>query len=150
MTDTKPIYKTPAGEKAVMALYDSVLTRWPVPYETLNIATRYGNTFVVVSGEPSSPPLILLHGAGTNSAIWAGDVAEYSRQYRVCAVDLLGEAGKSAPNRPDWKGNAYAEWLDDVLDAMNIDTATLIGISQGAWTALKFAVYSPDASKSWF
>lgn len=127
-----------------MALYDSVLERWPVPYETLNMPTRYGNTFAIVSGEKVAPPLILLHGAGTNSTMWVGDVAEYSRHYRVYAVDLLGEPGKSAPNRPAWDGPAYAEWLDDVLDALKIEKATLVGLSQGGWTALKFSVYKPE------
>lgn len=90
---TASIYKTPAGEKTVMDLYDSLLRSWPVPHETLNIATRHGNTFVVASGRPDAPPLILLHGAGSNSSIWAKDVIAYSRTYRTYAVDLLGEDG---------------------------------------------------------
>src|SRR5690349_12938367 len=112
---TPTVYKTPAGEQAVMALYDATLARWPVPCETSTIPTRYGDTFVVASGEPTAPPLVLLHGAGTNSAIWIGDVGTFSRRYRVYAVDLIGEAGKSAPNRPDWNRPAYAEWLCDVF-----------------------------------
>jgi pimeloyl-ACP methyl ester carboxylesterase len=142
MTSTS-IYKTPAGEKAVMTLYDTLLDRWPVAHETLDIPTRHGSTFVIASGEPAAPPLVLLHGAGANSAVWAGDVIEYSRHYRVYAPDLLGEPGKSAPVRPAWDSPAYAEWLEDVFDALNIDTATLIGISQGGWTALKFTVHAP-------
>jgi pimeloyl-ACP methyl ester carboxylesterase/ribosomal protein S18 acetylase RimI-like enzyme len=127
-----------------MALYDSVLARWPVPYEALNIPTRHGDTFVIASGAGSAPPLVLLHGAASNSAIWAGDVAEYSRHHRVYAVDLIGEPGKSAPNRPDWNGPAYAEWLADVFDALKLERATLIGISQGGWTALKFTTSKPE------
>jgi pimeloyl-ACP methyl ester carboxylesterase len=142
--NTQSVYKTPAGEKAVMALYDAALERWPLPYETLTVPTRHGDTFVITSGDPAAPPLILLHGAGTNSAIWIGDVAEYSRFYRVYAVDLLGEAGKSAPNRPAWDSLAYSEWLADVFAALRINRAVLIGISQGSWTALKFAVTNPD------
>jgi pimeloyl-ACP methyl ester carboxylesterase len=142
MTSTS-IYKTPAGEKAVMTLYDTLLDGWPVPYEKLTIPTRHGSTFVITSGEPAAPPLVLLHGAGANSAVWAGDVVEYSRHYRVYAVDLLGEPGKSAPNRPAWDSPAYAEWLEDVFDALKIDAATLIGISQGGWTALKFTAHAP-------
>jgi pimeloyl-ACP methyl ester carboxylesterase len=144
LINTQSIYKSPEGEKAIMALYDSVLERWPVPYETLNMSTRHGNTFAIVSGEKVAPPLILLHGAGTNSTMWVGDVAEYSRHYRVYAVDLLGEPGKSASNRPVWDGPAYAEWLDDVLDALKIEKTTLVGLSQGGWTALKFSVYKPE------
>jgi pimeloyl-ACP methyl ester carboxylesterase len=127
-----------------MALYDAALARWPVPYETLTIPTRYGDTFVVACGEPTAPPLILLHGAGTNSAIWIGDVGAFSRQYRVYAIDLIGEAGKSAPNRPDWNGPAYTEWLCDVFHALKIERAAIVGISQGAWTALKFATSAPE------
>jgi pimeloyl-ACP methyl ester carboxylesterase len=141
---SESIYKSPAGEKAIMALYDALLARWPVPFTTLNIASRHGSTFVIASGRESAPPLILIHGAASNSAMWAGDVTEYSAHYRVYAIDLLGEAGKSAPVRPDWRSAAYAEWLGDVLDALKIRRAIFIGLSQGGWTALKFAITHPE------
>jgi len=127
-----------------MALYDAALARWPVPHETLNIPTRHGDTFAVACGDPVAPPLILLHGAGTNSTIWIGDVGTFCRHYRVYAVDLIGEAGKSAPNRPDWNSPAYTEWLCDVFNALKIERAAIVGISQGAWTALKFATSAPE------
>jgi pimeloyl-ACP methyl ester carboxylesterase len=138
------LYRSATGERAIMALYDLVLARWPVPYEAQHIPTRHGDTFVIACGDAEKPPLILLHGAGSNSAIWAADVLKYSRQHRVYAVDLLGEAGKSAPNRPAWDIPAYAEWLLDVLDALRVDKPILLGISQGGWTALKFATWKPE------
>ncbi|MCI0398469.1 MAG: alpha/beta hydrolase [Chloroflexi bacterium] len=142
--NTKSIYKTPAGERAVQALYDSLLARWPVPCEMGTVATRHGHTFVISSGELSAPALVLLHGAATNSAMWRGDIVEYSRRYRVYAIDLPGEPGKSAPNRLAWDSPAYAEWLDDVFDALELDKAIVVGISQGGWTAIKFAAYRPE------
>ena len=142
---TPSIYKTPAGEQAVMASYDAILQRWPVPHETMTIATRHGSTFVIASGRSSLPPLVLLHGAGTNAAVWARDVVAYSRLYRTYAVDLIGEAGHSAPNRPSWNSSAYAEWLDDVLCALKIEHAVLIGMSQGAWVALKYTIAKPES-----
>lgn len=144
MATYQPIYKTPDGERVVMAIYEKALANWPVPYERLNLLTRHGETFAIACGPMSAPPLILLHGAGTNSAIWGADMAEYSQHFRVYAVDLLGEAGKSAPNRPAWESQAYAEWLDDVFYALGIEKAVLVGISQGGWTALKFAVSRPE------
>jgi pimeloyl-ACP methyl ester carboxylesterase len=141
---TQSIYKSPADERAVMALYDRVLADyWPVPYEMLTVPTRHGDTFVIASGEESAPPLVLLHGAASNSAVWAADAALYGLQQRVYAVDLPGEPGKSAPNRPAWDSPAYAEWLEDVLNALKLETAALMGISQGGWTALKFATARP-------
>ncbi len=138
------LYKTPNGEKAVMALYDAALNNWSVPYETLTLSTRHGDTFVIASGSEASPALILLHGAGGNSTMWAGDVKEYSKSFRVYGVDLLGEAGKSAPNRPVWDSPAFAEWLEDVFNGLKVERASLVGISQGAWTALKFATAMPE------
>jgi pimeloyl-ACP methyl ester carboxylesterase len=145
--NTKPIYRTPVGEKIVMDLYDSLLARWPVPYETLTIPTRYGDTYVIACGDETKPPLVLLHGAASNSAVWAGDVADYVRHYRVYAIDLPGEAGKSSPNRPPWNSPAYAEWLADVFAALEINKAALLGISQGGWTALKFAESGPGPAR---
>lgn len=138
------IYKSAAGERIIMGLYDEALARWPVPYETKTIPTRHGDTYIISSGDPTTPPLVLLHGAGANSTVWAGDVAIYSQHFRVHAVDLLGEPGRSASNRPDWHSLAYAEWLTDVFDALQIDQAVLLGISQGGWTALRFATDQPE------
>ncbi len=51
------IYKSPAGKREIMALYDAVLARWPVAHETFNLPTRDGDTFIIASGEKSAPPL---------------------------------------------------------------------------------------------
>lgn len=106
------VFKSEEGKNAILTVYDSLLNRWPVPYETMNIPTRYGNTFVIACGEKSDPPLVLLHGTSSNSAIWIGDVVEYSRDYRVYTVDIPGEPGKSAAVRYDLTGPAHTEWLD--------------------------------------
>jgi pimeloyl-ACP methyl ester carboxylesterase len=140
---TSILYKTPSGERAVMSMYDAALKNWLVPYETQKIPTRHGETFVISSGDVLSPAMILLHGAAGNSTQWAGDITDFSRQFRVYAVDLPGEAGKSAPNRPAWDSPAFAEWLEDVFNGLDVKQAVLVGISQGAWTALKFAVALP-------
>jgi pimeloyl-ACP methyl ester carboxylesterase len=137
------IYKSAAGEQVIMAGYDSFLARWPVPYEALTVPTRHGSTFVVASGEASAPPLVLLHGMSMSSAMWLHDVAELSREHRVLAVDIIGEPGKSSQNRPSYDGPVYVEWLTDVLDGLEIEEATLIGVSLGAWVALRFALQAP-------
>ncbi len=141
---TEAIYKSRAGKDKIMALYDAVLARWPIPYETFNLPTRHGETFVIAGGEKLAPPLVLLHGSASNAVSWVGDVVEYSRRFRVYAVDLPGEPGRSAENRPAWDGPGFAEWLEDVLDGLKIQKTALLGISQGGWTALRFATAHPD------
>ena len=63
--NTETLYKTPAGEKVVMDFYDAALARWPVPYTTLNLDTRYGRTFVIASGDPAAPPQLRFSPSGS-------------------------------------------------------------------------------------
>lgn len=125
-------------------MYDSLLQQWASPHETWCVPTRYGDTFVIASGEKTAPPLLLLHGAGMNSAMWLGEEREYSRSFRVYAVDIPGDPGRSDERQLPLKGSAYTEWLYDVFQALDLRQASLIGISLGAWLAVKFSVSFPD------
>jgi len=138
------IYKTPQGQKLLMDIYDEVLAKWPVPYDELTVPTRHGKTFIIASGDAAAPPLILLHGSTSNAVSWIGEVAEYSRYFRTLAVDILGEPGRSDQTRPLWNGKGYAEWMEDILNYLDIRESRFAGLSQGGWTALKFAVNHPE------
>jgi pimeloyl-ACP methyl ester carboxylesterase len=139
----KLAFKTQQGKTAVMKFYDSQLEQWNVPYDTMNVNTRYGNTFIITCGGGSAPPLILLHGSGMNSCMWLEDAREYSRSHRVYIVDIPGEAGRSDENQLQLKGPYYEDWLLDIFDALAIEKAELIGISFGAWLSIKFTICYP-------
>src|SRR5512139_3195860 len=129
------IYKSAEGATAVRNAYRDVLRRWPVPNEQLTVPTRQGETFVIAGGPPDAPPVILLHGSTANSSAWMGDVAAWSERLRVYAVDVIGEPGLSAPARPVMASDAYAGWLDDVLDGLGLglERAAVVGMSLGGW-----------------
>jgi pimeloyl-ACP methyl ester carboxylesterase len=138
------IYKSSAGELAIKDHYDDLLSQWPIPHERLNVATPYGNTFVVASGPGDAPPVILLHGSGSNSAMWIGDIESYANDYRVYAVDIIGEPNHSDQRRPDLDSEAYGLWLKAVCDQLGIGKVILVGISLGGFMAMKFAGSYPD------
>ena len=144
MTHTEPIYKSEAGREAIAALYDRLLAQWPAPLEQVFVRTRHGETFVARWGNPAGPPLVLLHGSGSNSATWMGDAAAYAEQCQVYAVDIPGEPGKSAPDRFSWDGPAFNEWLEDVLAQLGLDTVALGGMSLGGWATINYAAARPD------
>lgn len=137
------IFKTEDGRQAILASYDSLLNRWPTSYETYNISTRHGDTFIIASGDQGAPPLILLHGSSSNSAVWIGDITEYCRHYRVYAVDIPGDPGRSEAKRFELDRSA-AEWMEDIYKGLHINRAVILGISMGGWMALKFAVENPE------
>lgn len=134
------IWDSPRGQRAVEDRYRAFLGHWPVPSEQLRIPTREGETFVITCGPPTAPPAVLLHGAGSNTVMWMADAAAWSSTRRVYAVDVIGEPGLSAPSRPPLASDAYARWLDDVLDYLGVGRTALVGVSLGGWLALDYAI----------
>jgi len=145
---TNYAFKSREGKAEVLKAYDAVMERWPAPNEKMYVDTRYGSTFVMANGAKDAPPLILLHGSAMNSIMWMNDTREYSRNHRVYAVDIPGEPGRSDDRQLSFSGPAYAEWLIDVFNGLGIERASIIGISLGAWLAIKFALnYSVRVDK---
>ena len=89
------IYKSEAGRQAIEAFYRKVLARWPVTNEHVSVRTRHGETLVIACGPIDGPPVLLLHGSGSNSAVWIRDVAEWAKRYRVYAVDVSASPGSA-------------------------------------------------------
>lgn len=138
------VFKSAQGRGAILAVYGSLLQRATVPLEEIRLATRCGETFVIASGEKGLPPLILLHGSSSNAAMWLADLAAYAQHFRVYAIDVPGEPGRSAEFRPNLKTAAYVDWMEDVLEGLAIEKAAFVGISLGGWLALKFAAIHSD------
>jgi pimeloyl-ACP methyl ester carboxylesterase len=101
-------------------------------------------THIIVSGPKDAPPLVLLHGYMATSAMWAPNIADLSKDYRVYAVDVMGQPSKSIPTEPVRNAEDYAVWLAETLDALHLDRICLIGQSYGGWLALNFAIAAPE------
>jgi pimeloyl-ACP methyl ester carboxylesterase len=138
------VFKTPEGEAQFLTAYDAILARWPVPYEELNIPTSFGTTHIIANGKPNAKPLILLHCSMGTATAWLLNVAELSKQYRVYAIDVIGEPNKSVPSRKVKNRNEFAQWLLDVFNKLNINRANIIGNSYGGFLALNQASHTPD------
>ena len=44
MADPAALYKTPEGYRAMMAWYDEMLNRLPIPVESVYVGTRWGRS----------------------------------------------------------------------------------------------------------
>lgn len=137
------VFKSKQGKEKVHKVYKEMLSKWPVENNQYTVETNYGDTFVIESGLKENPALVLIHGSVASSYCWMDDVKTYSDYFNVYAIDIIGEAGFSAENRPDYRSGDYKEWLKEVLDGLSIETASIIGISLGGWMSLSFATQYP-------
>ncbi len=141
--DTSSLYRSPEGHAAMMALYDAELARLPFAYESRYVPTRCGPTHVLACGSLDAPPLVLVQGYGGNVAWWRPQLLDFVHSFRVYAVDVIGQPGRSSPARPSELGHAYTHWLAEVLDGLGIARAALIGMSYGGRLAIRFGVRYP-------
>ena len=139
------IFKSEAGRKEVLARYLGALDSWPVKSERRRVATRQGETFVLVCGPEAAPPLLLLHGALGNAVMWKFDAPLWAGYFRLYIVDVIGEPGLSAPSRPPLDIEVYADWLEDVLKGLGLERVSRVGESLGGWLALAHATRRPGA-----
>lgn len=138
------LFRSEAARAAIHALYRQVLDGWLVPHDEIRLPTRQGETFVVACGPREAPPLVLLHGSMATAAAFMFDAALWSQAFRVYAIDMIGEAGFSAPSRAPLDSEAHALWLDDVLAGLGVTRAAFVGVSLGGWLGLDYLVRRQD------
>ncbi|HEY5684951.1 MAG TPA: alpha/beta hydrolase [Acidimicrobiia bacterium] len=148
MADTTAVrpsgWKSERGRLRYVAAYHAAMERWPVPYESRLVATRFGITHVVTSGS-AGPPLVMLHAAtGFGATQWYPNVGALSERYRVFAVDYIGSAGLGTQTHPMFSREDCRDWLLDLFDELGLERPALVGSSQGGWLALNLAILSPD------
>jgi len=94
-----------------------------------------------VAGE--GPPVVLVHGMLNSSSHWKEVAAELSRDHTVVAPDLIGHGDSAAP-RGDYSLGAHAASIRDLLAAIGIDRATMVGHSLGGGVAMQFFYQFPQ------
>jgi hypothetical protein len=124
-------FKSLAGRAAYFAAYEAALRRWPAAYEARTVTTSFGPSQVLISGPAGAPPLVLLHGMCMSATMWSPNIADWSRERRVYAVDTIGDIGRSVATRPLKTQAEYVAWYREVLEGLAIPSADVLGLSYG-------------------
>lgn len=105
-------------------------------------------TNYIEAGDPSQPPLILIHGSGpgvTAFANWNGVIPALSEHFHVLAPDMVGFGYTEVPkNVTDFTLDFWVDHIIGFLDALGIDQASFIGNSYGGALSLAVAARHPD------
>ena len=75
--------------------------------------------------------------------MWGLDISDFSKDYRVYAIDTMGQPSKSIPGEPIRNAADYVAWLSAMLDGLRLDRVLLVGMSFGGWLAFKYTAAAP-------
>lgn len=116
---------------------------------TLLQCKNYGQLGVRIAGPETAEPLVLIHGVGMQSAAWGPQLEALQASYRVYAVDMPGhgESSKLSPSNELARMPEYIEWIDAVLDCLELDQVNLAGHSMGAVISATYASTHPQRVK---
>lgn len=88
----------------------------------------------------SGEPVVLIHAFSVDRRMWAPQIVELEKRFRVIRYDQRGHGNSVAPVEPY---SAHGD-LRSVLDALGVGRATLVGLSAGSTLAIDFALAYPD------
>ncbi len=101
-----------------------------------------GRLYVEVAGD--GPPLLMIHGWPLDHRIFDAQVAGLKQDLTLIRYDRRGFGKSDAP--PDLVREV--DDIDTVLDALGLESAHLLGMSQGGRVALRYAATRPDRVRS--
>ena len=139
-----PTFNSIEDQREFMSLYQKELASWSVQVEERDIQTSFGRTHLLVFGNPRGKPLVLLHQGFSNSADWKYMAPKLQEKYRVFAVDIVGEMGKSYAYDPPKIEREVSPWFVQVLDSLGLDRVSICGHSNGGFQAMLIARQIPD------
>ncbi len=92
-------------------------------------------------------PFILLHGNGENGSYFRNQIDYFSDRYRVIALDTRGH-GKSPRGTKPFTIEQFSRDLYEFMVSLELSNAVILGFSDGANIAMKFAIKYPDKVKA--
>jgi pimeloyl-ACP methyl ester carboxylesterase len=106
--------------------------------------------FIEVGGERihliergSGPPLLLIHGFPSNAAAWSAIVPRLEGEHSMVAPDMVGFGQSTRRPRRPLTGDAYADRLAALLDALELGRVDVAGLSWGGSVAQRLAARHP-------
>ncbi|MFZ5549418.1 MAG: alpha/beta fold hydrolase [Pseudomonadota bacterium] len=135
---------TRAPDRAV----ETLVARWaPPPSDFVEVKGQL--VHLRDEGPRDDPlPIVLIHGTSASLHTWEGWVAALKGRRRVISFDLpgFGLTGPFAGQYPvgDYRGDALARFVIDLLDERRVERAVLAGNSLGGEVAWRVASLAPQ------
>lgn len=95
------------------------------------------------AGDPTLPPLILLHGITGHAEAYARNLRAHAEHFSVWAIDFIGHGFSAKPEHP-LEIEHYVDHVFRFMAAIGVDKASFSGESLGGWVTARIAADYPD------
>jgi len=92
-------------------------------------------------------PLLMIHGLGSSSQDWEMQLPQFSSHFQVINIDLRGHGRSGNPPGP-YSIPLFAEDTSQLIRALELSSAHILGISLGGMVAFQLALDCPDLVRS--
>lgn len=112
------------------------MTSLKVPQRT-SVGRGVDSVGIAYDDAGSGPVVVLLHGYPFNRSLWRAQVTALQENYRVIVPDLRGHGATAIMPGPATMEQMAGD-IAGLLDNLNIEQATIGGLSLGGYVALAF------------
>jgi 3-oxoadipate enol-lactonase len=106
------------------------------------VKTHCGIIGITANGTDSGPPILFLHGVGSDKSVWHPQLDHFRGRRMALAIDYPGY-GESEP-QPGATRDAYARAAFAALDSMGCEHAHICGLSLGGVVAIAMHALAPE------
>lgn len=110
----------------------------------VRIPVEGGALLTAYEGGKGRPTVILVHGFGEASYVWARIAPTLVRKHRTLALDLRGHGGSDWSVEGTYNPDVLVEDLTELIQQQCEDRYVVIGHSLGASTAMRYAAVADD------
>lgn len=125
-------------------------TLTPIPSPTItptpfvgNARVKLGDITMYFEAHGEGKPLILIHGGFGSADIWVNQVPVFSQQYYVITPDSRGQ-GRTTDSDAPLSYHLMAEDTLRLMDYLGIDSAYIVGWSDGGSIGIDLAIHHPE------
>ncbi|PFA67173.1 lipase [Bacillus sp. AFS015802] len=109
------------------------------------IQIRNRHIHITEWGKPDKPIIFCLHGLGSTGLSFIEIAHVLKDEYRIISIDAPGH-GKTTPfeRGEEYEMNKMADWLNEVIEVLEIESFYFLSHSWGSFVSLFYAVKYPE------
>ena len=96
-----------------------------------------------LDGDAELPVLLLSNSIGTDLHMWDGQLALFSRHFRVLRYDARGHGASDVPAGP-YSFDRLGRDVVELLDALDLGRVHMLGLSLGGFVAQWLGIHAPE------